>query len=136
MAVPPAASLLSGTRGAVAGAKPVDRRRFTPLAGMNAAARTAAATYGPRVMDSAKAKLADPQVRQDLKTVAKVGLQAAVVSRGGGKARGAAAVGAVASQLHTLPTVDRVNRSIGGVLGGTRGPQNLPTRRTEQGPDL
>lgn len=126
MSVKPAAAALLGPaiRG-VAQAR-AQGRRFTPLAGMNAAARTAAATYGPKVMDSAKAKLADPQVRQDLKTVAKVGLQAAVVSRGGGKARGAAAAGAVASQLHTLPTVDRVNRSIGGVLGSAR----------EQGPDL
>lgn len=77
---------------------------------MNATVRTAAARYGPQLVDSAKATLNDPQVRSDLKKVARVGVEAAIMAKGGGKLRAGAAVHAV-GQLTDLPTVDRVRHA-------------------------
>lgn len=91
-------------------------QRLSALAGMNASVRTAAAMYGPRLLEPVKQTLNDPQVRQDLKKAAVVGLEAAVTATGGGRARGAAAVGALA-RLEDLPTARRVRQSPVGRLG-------------------
>lgn len=96
--------LLSGAASAGQSSRP------RPLAGMNATVRTAAARYGPQLVESAKSTLNDPQVRSDLKKVARVGVEAAIMAKGGGKLRAGAAVHAV-GQLKDLPTVDRVRHA-------------------------
>lgn len=113
---PSVEDLLQGPEGSAGTPGAGVRPRLASLAGMNASVRSAAAVYGARLVESAKATANDPQVRQDLKRAAVVGLEAAVMAKGGSKARGAAALGAL-GQLKDLPTVQRLGQSKAGKLG-------------------